>query len=88
MAATPQHPGGKILLMDYTLLSPVFSTDGSVCGGTGRGFGLYTIFGYQYGTVYGMHKGSGGGGRILSISRAIVLQCCKQCRWRGQYKDD
>ena len=27
--------------------------------------GLYTIFGYQYGMVYGMHKGSGGGGSYI-----------------------
>jgi len=32
--------------------------------------------------VWGVgHEGGGGGGRILRISRALVLQWCGQCRW-------
>jgi len=42
----------------------------------------------QYCIVYGNHKGGWAGGRILRMCRAIVLQWCEQCRWRGQYKDD
>jgi len=33
--------------------------------------------------LYGIHKNGRVGGRILRISRAIVLQSCEQCRWRG-----
>jgi len=46
--------------------------------------GLYTILPLPM--LYGVWhtQGGSGGGRILRSSRAIVLQSCEPCRWRGQ----